>query len=393
MNRRSFLRRAAIGAAASPAILHAEERSEKSLQGQPREYGGPNVIVIRFGGGVRRKETIDETTSYAPYFLKELVPRGVLFNQMTISQMEHVETGHGQGTLNILTGIYDRYQDVGGKFLGQRFEAKVPTLFEYLRKTYNLPAEQTLIINGEDRTDEEFYSFSNHHLFGVEYRSHVLSLYRFKVHLLRRKLEDGKGSEKELEKTRSELEKLVALDYRTVGRIQSSKPIERFWDGWRAHYGDSGFVNARGDRLLTDLALRAMKELRPRLMMVNYNDPDYVHWGYMNHYTRGVAVIDEGIRRLVTESEVNEAYRNQTVFVIVPDCGRDNTPFAAVPCQHHFNSKSAREIFAFFMGPGVDSGRIVDRPMDQIAVAATVGGLMGFRTPHAAAGALTEVFV
>ena len=141
------------------------------------------------GGGVRRRETIDPEKTYAPFLCKDLLQRGTLYPDMELSSLEGVETSHGQGTLYIMTGKYDKFKDVGGKFLGQRFESKVPTIFEYLRKEFAVPEHQTLIVNGEDRTDEEFYSFSNHHLFGASYRSETLSLFRFKTYLLRQQIE------------------------------------------------------------------------------------------------------------------------------------------------------------------------------------------------------------
>ncbi|MAE65943.1 MAG: hypothetical protein CMJ18_16855 [Phycisphaeraceae bacterium] len=346
--------------------------------GSLTEYRGPNLVLVRFGGGVRRRETIDPDHTFSPFLRHELTRRGVLFSNMEISSEHGVETGHGQGTLNILTGRYDDYQDVEDKFLGARFEAKVPTLFEYLRKQFDIPAHQALIVNGEDRTDEEFYSFSNHHLFGVDYRCSVLSLYRFKCHLLRRQIESGRFHGDDLAQRRQQLKELESLDYRAGADPSQGPRIERFWERWRAHYGDCGFVNPRGDRLLTELAVRAIRQLRPRLMMINYNDPDYVHWGNLSHYTRGVAIIDEGLQRLIACCDGDEAYRDNTLFVIVPDCGRDNNRSMAVPCQHHFNSRSSREIFALLLGPNVTRGRIVDRAVEQIDLAPTIGRLMGF---------------
>jgi len=43
---------------------------------------------------------------------------------------------------------------------------------------------KTLIVNGEDRPDEEFYTFSNHFAYGINFRSNTLSLYRFKAWLM-----------------------------------------------------------------------------------------------------------------------------------------------------------------------------------------------------------------
>lgn len=382
MLRRTFLQQVGCGLA-SAAGAQASARSE---------FRGPNVVVVRFGGGVRRRETIRSETTYAPFLVKELVPRGVLFPQMEISSIADVKTSHGEGTLNILTGKYGRYEDVSGKFFGARFEAQVPTIFEYLRAAYDVPSHRTLIVNGEDRTDEEFYSFSNHHLFGVDYRSNVLSLYRFKTFLLRRRLEAGEVREEQIEKARRELAKLEAIDYRTNGQDRQAIEIERFWERWREQYGDSGLVHPRGDRLLTELSIQALQELRPRLLMINYNDPDYVHWGNPSHYTRGVSIIDQGLKRLVSFVEADEEYRDNTVFVIVPDCGRDDTPFASVPFQHHFGSRSSHEIWALFFGPGVDRARVVDKPADQISVAATVGALTGAHAEFAEGPALGEVF-
>ena len=59
-----------------------------------------------------------------------------------------------------------------------------------------------------------------------------------------------------------------------------------------------------------------MKELRPRLLMINYQDPDYVHWGNRNFYTRAVAIIDEGVRELYSAAQADEEYRDRTVFVV-----------------------------------------------------------------------------
>lgn len=383
LGRRAFLRGvAAMGVAAGAGVSSAGP----GLRG----YRGPNVIVVRFGGGVRRLETIEAQRTCSPYFRHELAKRGTLFRNMEIAQLDGVETSHGQGTLYTLTGRYERHQDVGGRLLGQRFESKFPTMFEYLRRAYDVPPHQALIVNGEDRTDEEFYSFSNHHLFGVAYRSNVLSLYRFKTYLLRRQLDTDAFSGKERDEKQKELAKLEALDYRAGEEQRQSPEIEAFWERWRQFYGDTGFVNPRGDRLLTELSLRAMQELQPRLLMINFNDPDYVHWGDPTFYTRGIAVIDESLQRLVTAAEADPFYRDNTVFVVVPDCGRDNNRLMPVPFQHHFNSRSSHEIFALVLGPGIAQGVTVDHLVQQVDVLPTIGQIMKFETPYADGRVLEE---
>lgn len=72
-----------------------------------------------------------------------------------------------------------------------------------------------------------------------------------------------------------------------------------------------------------------------------------------------------------------------TSFVVVPDCGRDSNPLAAVPCQHHFNSRSSHEIFALLFGTGIARGVRVDRLVQQSDVASTLTSPLGCRAEHA----------
>src|SRR5215212_793988 len=100
--RRTFLKTVAAGAALFPAA--------PALFAQPSrpDYRGPNVVIVRFGGGVRRRETIDPEHTYSPYLVHDLAKRGTLFKKMEIDSLEGVETSHGQGTLYILTGKYEK---------------------------------------------------------------------------------------------------------------------------------------------------------------------------------------------------------------------------------------------------------------------------------------------
>lgn len=414
MDRRQFLKQSTLGVSAMSANLlsgcdQSTSKSDPKIQavvadenpfiGPPAPYRGPNVILVRFGGGVRRRETVEyPTKTWCPFVTKVLAEQqGTLFNQVDIASNPGVITSHGQGTLYILTGQYDHYEDITHKPFAARFEPKIPTIFEYLRRYYQVPAHQTLIVNGEDRIDEEFYTFSNHHLYGAQYRSIVLSLYRYKTFLLRDELAKDKDKPTLTDAQRQAKEKLLAtmesVDYRSEGEDLSTPELNRFWERWREYYGTSGLVNPRGDRLLTALALRAIKELRPRLMMINYQDPDYVHWGNQHFYTRGIAIIDEGIRELYSTVQADEEYRDNTVFVIVPDCGRDNNRCIDVPFQHHFNTKSAHEIFAVIAGPkgAVPWNGVCPKEQQQISIASTIGEIMGFPTPHCPADSLLQV--
>ncbi|MDJ0821232.1 MAG: hypothetical protein QNJ09_05385 [Paracoccaceae bacterium] len=381
MDRRTFNLGLGAAIAAAPVVRQASAR----------EYTGPNVILIRFGGGVRRAETIDEAATYAPYLRHVLAGRGLFIPDMRIAQLDGVNTSHAEGTLNLLTGRYLAYRDAGSKFLQDRLEPTEPTLFEYLRDAFDIPSHQALLVNGEDRPQEEFFTYGVNEHYGIAYRSEMLSLHRFKLYKFARIVEEGRADEATLADAQKQYDALIAADPRTITPDQSPE-VTAFWEDWRAHYGDDGLRNPRGDRLLTALATRALHQLRPRLMMVNYQDPDYVHWGNASHYTRAIQIIDDGLQRLVETVDADPFYRGNTVFVITPDCGRDENPLMDVPFQHHFNSRAAHETWAVVFGSGIERGRTLDRSVDQSAIAPTVAAIMGFQASRAEGNVLTEVF-
>jgi hypothetical protein len=410
LDRRRFLKKtAALGAAAAGLSISADRPDNandaaddpaeilsprRSATLGPYPDAKPRVILIRFGGGVRRLETIlDPERTYCPFIYHELFRRhGVLFPNVEIESSPGIETSHGQGTLYIMTGRYAHYADIERKPLSDRFIPIVPTVFEYFRKAYRVPPHQALIINGEDRINEDFYTFSNCRPYGINYRSTVLSLFRYKQFLLRDELEQDRlaGGTRLTPQERAEKEKklreMERKDYRSEGRQIITPAIDNFWRSWRSYYGTSGLVNPRKDRLLTALALRVLRELRPKLLMINYQDPDYVHWGNPTFYTRAISIIDEGVREIYSAVQADEEYRDRTVFVVVPDCGRDSNRCMPVPFQHHFGgSHSAHEIFVVAAGPGIVRGGVrVERsqPHQQISVTGTIGQIMGFETPH-----------
>jgi hypothetical protein len=213
LDRRSF--NIALGTAAAASLLGHPARA--------RGYSGPNVILVRFGGGVRRAETIDEAGTYAPYLRHVLAPRGVFVPDMRISQLDGVDTSHAEGTLNLLTGRYLAYRDAGSAFLQDRLEPTEPTLFEYLRESFDIPSHEALLINGEDRPQEEFFTYGVSEHYGIAYRSEMLSLHRFKLYKFARILEEGTADEATLQDAQEQYDALLAADPRAITPGQSPR--------------------------------------------------------------------------------------------------------------------------------------------------------------------------
>ena len=114
LHRRRFLK----GVLGAGTLVPGTLLGSKAAQSRRLDYQGPNLIIIRFGGGARRRESIDPQHTHSPFLCHELIPRGTLFKNMLIDSFQPprgVDTSHGQGTLYILTGKYQKYEDIEGQ--------------------------------------------------------------------------------------------------------------------------------------------------------------------------------------------------------------------------------------------------------------------------------------
>lgn len=171
------------------------------------------------------------------------------------------------------------------------------------------------------------------------------------------------------------------------------RELDAFWAKWTAYYGKTGLVNPRRDHLLVELAVRALHELQSRLMMVNFNDLDYVHWGVPSHYTRrGVTIVDDALRRIYEAAQAAKAYPNRTVFLIMPDCDRYINTLIRLKYQNYFNLESVHHVFSLVVGPGIDQERSADKSAEPCSSETTVAEIMGFPVSTAQEVLLAGVF-
>ena len=108
--------------------------------------------------------------------------------------------------------------------------------------------------------------------------------------------------------------------------------------------------------------------------------------------TRAIAVIDKGLQRLVTLADADAFYAGDSIFVITRDCGRDVKPLAEIPFQNYFNSRSAHVVWAVIFGPGIGKA-VIERPVDQSAIAPTIAAAMGFAAFYAEGKAREGAFL
>lgn len=404
LTRRQLLRRGSglLALAGLPRLGVARPRAE--LPGARL----PKVVLVQYGGCVRRRETIQEAGTTLSHFLfHNLLPEGTVYT----NAFNRLITGHAHGSLYLFSGRYHEYPQ--GLFTEKRFVPVAPTLHELARKHLDLAEHEAIVIHNEQE-DSEFLWASRDPGYGAAFRPGLLSIYRLRGKILaadveetRAQVEAGNVGEDELRKVERSLREHRAKCYREPGEgyLDDGPEIEAWCRRFLQHYEPPGQrtredLAPRGywqslyslyDRLLpqgdegwTLMALRALEELRPRVLSVIYRDVDYVHWGLPYLYRKGIQAMDKGLWEIARYLDSDPYYRGTTYLVVVPEAGRDTSPFKRLPFQHHSpEDPGAHEVFVYVRGPGVARGRRIDREVDLVDVLPTLGKLLGFPTPQA----------
>ena len=368
IDRRAFCRHlggSVVAAGLGPALLPGSARAE-----QPERAEGPKVVIVRFGGGVRRLETIARGhRTFAPHLVNDLLPRGTLWENV---EMEPRTTSHTLGTINLLTGSW--FPDPMPRGGAEEVVPHAPTLFELARKDLGLPQHEVLVCNNYIHSEQ--LGFSEHPDFGEDHQPGLLSYYELERTAIDRRLAEPGLTDRDRQRLEDERAQLLFRHYRADAR--PPEPLLAYFEEHRARYGSH---YARGDRLVRDLALASLERFRPRLLAVNFNDTDYVHTGISYFYTRGIQAIDRYTRDIHQALRRDPFYRDDTYLFVVADCGRGTNPRRYMPYQHHEpHEAGSHEVFVYATGPGVGRGTRVDRLRLQVDLAPTVGHLLGVRS-------------
>ncbi|MFN7971396.1 MAG: sulfatase-like hydrolase/transferase [Acidobacteriota bacterium] len=405
--RREFLKgtgAAIVGGAFAQRALHTSQPSAQppapadpsriAGDARPLRWNGAarNVVLVRYGGGVRREETTGAWgQSLSPFLHESLLPNGTLYDNLFIPW--GISTGHMEGTLLLTTG---RHETPVQKFPGRGDEFPFhPTVFETYRKASGAGPHDAVVVNNEQR-NTEFVAYSSAPGYGRRWGGTVLSLHALAIREQRRAL-GGDIPERERREREAKLAELLTIDQRPDRDGYDDAEIEeRFFIPFLQRFG---YRPPKGDAFQTEATIQALRTLRPRLLMVHYQDCDYAHWGASHFYYEGVRRMDQGLRRIVEEIQENPSYRENTVLLVVPDVGRGiNVAKNGGPnhlrlhFQHHNpEDKGSHETFALAWGSGIAPGKRIDEARDPVDVAPTVAALLGHAMPGVDGRLLDEV--
>ncbi|NQT91365.1 MAG: hypothetical protein HQ559_01290, partial [Lentisphaerae bacterium] len=327
MNEIPVSRRGFLGAAAgfgAAAFLGSTFR----LCAGGSDPGRRKLIVVQFGGGTRCSETIDDPRHrYIPGLWTEMVTAGTLFTNMRV---EH-RVVHPNSTGSMMTGHWE-WDDIDWSR-----PVAHPTLFEIFRRTRDAPdtsAWAFVYASILAKTGESMATG-----YGRPYAANVVepptiprSASDRMDALLRAAAADGSPA----------AERRAARDCAALARSTSSiargglrspaarEFLDREYAVWKGGYGSTSH-----DAFLTDRAIACMRRFAPDVVAIDYGEIDCAHYGSWSRYVEAIRRTDELTCRVWREVQQLEAYRDNTLLLVLPDHGRELDESGGWGFVHH----------------------------------------------------------
>ena len=387
VDRREFLKKlagaggaCALGGAAS--LLSSCVRPE--LRPAAPKTSDRKVIIVVFGGGTRSSESIDDPEHrYIPRLWHEMVPRGALFTNMRV---EH-KVVHPNSTGSIMTGHWE-WDDIDWSK-----PVAHPTVFETYRKERRAPdtaAWAFVYASILAKTGESTASG-----FGRDYAANVVeppTIPRSTAEEMDRIMQHAAslGSvEAGLEASRksARLARMTSRITRSGLRSVAAREfLDREYESWKRSEGTTSH-----DAFLTDRAIACMRRFAPDVISLDYGEIDCAHYGSWSRYVEAIRRTDELTWQLWCETQKLDAYRDNTLLLILPDHGRELERQGGMGFIHHSDfytnegaDEGCRRVWMLALGPGIQAGRRIEKPVPITTVAATGLGFLGLKASRGA---------
>jgi hypothetical protein len=129
-----------------------------------------------------------------------------------------------------------------------------------------------------------------------------------------------------------------AAPFETEARRPFDHPVagtERFLAETIARFLAESENPRSSDALNSFVAREIMAQFTPSLLLVNLGEIDIAHQGSYSLYSKAIKNADRQVRDLWHQVQRLPAYRDKTVFIVVPDHGRNLDGLGMNGFQHH----------------------------------------------------------
>lgn len=150
----------------------------------------------------------------------------------------------------------------------------------------------------------------------------------------------------------------------------------------------------RDDHLTWDVVLSTMETHHPKLMLVNFRQPDgYGHDGNWNAYVQSIRDTDEYIYQLWNFIQNDPIYKDKTAMIVTNDHGRHLDNVANGFVSHGDNCEGCRRINCLALGPDFKRGVVTDKVRGLIDIPTTIAEILQFPMPTGDGEVMEELFL
>ena len=384
-SRRDFLRIVAgTGLAAASGSLAPAAEAQSPAPALRR------LVLVIFGGGTRSSEAIDDPEHrYIPRLWKEMVPQAALLTNMRVQQ----RVVHPNCNGSIKTGHWE-WDD-----LDWSRPLAHPTIFEIVRKHRDLPDLAAWSFVYASILANTGHSMATG--YGDRFAANVVqppTIPRTAGEEMGRRMAEaaGTGSREAELVAAAECARLA----RSGSRIDTTglhSEVARAWlleqyDAWRRADGTTSH-----DAFLAGCAIACMKRFSPEVMSVDFGEIDCAHYGSWSRYVEAIRRTDALTWRLWQTVQSLADYRDRTLMLILPDHGRELERPGGSGFIHHSDfytnegaDEGCRRVWMLAIGPGIDRGARIARPLPITSAAASGLRFLGLDASPGAAPAFLE---
>jgi hypothetical protein len=371
LSRRSLLQAGAAAAAGSlffPAVVRAEWKSIA------------NVVIVRFGGGVRYQETFGDPLLANLPQMRSLLKEGTLYQNV----YNEGDTSHVGATTQLLTGRPCPPSRI------DKTSPLDPTIFECLRKEKGrrIGPEKCVVV--DHSTVDFHYNYSKDPQFGFDLGGYCFRPRLITYHALNDVIANEQDQNNDVCKRARALQALIWVteDYEHIE--DPAQPPARFDEAGTRFVKDT-FARDKvpivksGDDLVWYFARSLMehRDFTPKVLVLNFAGPDVAHGGSFSAYVEKIRELDDlvgSVHNAVMKKV--RGYAGSTLLIVTPDVGRSlQGEGSGGFVNHRTGDEGCRHLWALFLGPGVPKNRQVTGKHSQYDIAATVGNILGFSIP------------
>lgn len=158
--------------------------------------------------------------------------------------------------------------------------------------------------------------------------------------------------------------------------------------------GSDGVGNGyREDSLTLNVVMSVFSESKPKLMLINFRDPDYsAHSGDWKSYVKAIKATDRYVFRLWKFLQLNEFYKNKTALFVTSDHGRHLDGISDGFAGHGDDCDGCRHIGFNAFGPDFKKNTILNTKREQIDLPVTISAMLGFTLNQSKGKVMSEIF-